>query len=77
MRSQYEITVGGRLGPGVTDDKEASVLNRIVRWTDGGIEYEADPRQIEKRLDELDLTETRDVSRPDIALRARINLNDP
>jgi len=28
-------------------------------------------------MDELDLTETRDVSRPDIALRARINLNDP
>ena len=28
-------------------------------------------------MDELDLTETRDVSRPDTALRARINLNDP
>ena len=28
-------------------------------------------------MDELHLTETRDVSRPDTALRARINLNDP
>ena len=53
MKARYELTVGGRLGPGPADDKEASVLNRIVRWTESGFEYEADPRQAEKLLEEL------------------------
>ena len=47
--------MGGRLGPAATDDKEARVLNRIIRWTGNGLEYEADPRQVEKLLEELDL----------------------
>ena len=55
LRGHYELTVGGRLGPGPLDDKEARVLNRIVRWTDEGLEYEADPRQVEKLLEELEL----------------------
>ena len=44
MRARYELTVGGRLGPGPSDDKEATVLNRVVRWGLHRIEYEADPR---------------------------------
>ena len=31
------------------------MLNRVVRWTDEGEEYEADPRQAEKLLEELDV----------------------
>ena len=48
LKKSYELTVGGRLGPGPTDDKETIVLGRVIRWTDEGIEYEADPRQVEK-----------------------------
>ena len=55
MRKKYELTVGGRLGPAATDDKEATVLNRVIRWTPEGIEYEADPRQVERLLEELNL----------------------
>ena len=55
MRERYELTCGGRLGPGPDDCKEASILNRIIRWTSNGIEYEADPRQGEKLLHELSL----------------------
>ena len=33
------------------------MLNRIVRWTTRGIEYEADPRQVEKLLREIGLEE--------------------
>ena len=51
----YELTKGGRLGPGAKDDKEATVLNRVVRWTEAGLEYEADPRQVEKLLTEVEL----------------------
>ena len=55
MKAHYELTVGGRLGPGPRDDKEATVLNRVIRWTPQGLEYEADPRQVEKLLQELEL----------------------
>lgn len=50
MRDQYELTVSGRFGPGPNDDKEACILNRIMRWTDDGLDYEADPRQVERHL---------------------------
>ena len=41
----YELTEAQRLGPGPNDHKEAVALNRVVRWTRDGLEYEADPRQ--------------------------------
>ena len=51
----YEMTRGGRLGPGRDDDRETTVLNRVVRWTGVGLEYEADPRQVERLLIEVEL----------------------
>ena len=44
MRKQYELTTQPRLGPGPEDAKEGIILNRIIRWTPEGLEYEADPR---------------------------------
>ena len=44
LESRYELKKGGRLGPGPNDAKEITVLNRVLRWTDAGLEYEADPR---------------------------------
>ena len=55
LKESYELTAGGRLGPGPKDDKEAIVLGRVIRWTDQGIGYEADPRQAEKLISELQL----------------------
>ena len=55
LESKYELRKGGRLGPGATDQKELTVLNRILRYTDQGYEYEADPRQAEKLLESLHL----------------------
>ena len=55
LKKSCELTVGGRLGPGPTDDKEATVLGRVIRWTDIGIEYEAESRQVEKLISELQL----------------------
>ena len=46
--AKYELKELARLGPAKSDAKEVKVLNRLVRWTDTGIEYEADPRQIER-----------------------------
>ena len=55
LKGHYELREGGRLGPGPNDMKELTVLNRVIRWVDGGIEYEADPRQAERLLEGLDL----------------------
>ena len=54
LESNYELKKGGRLGPGPQDDKEASCLNRIIRWCSDALDYEADPRQIEKLIEELE-----------------------
>ena len=55
LEKLYELKEAHRLGPGEADDKEATVLNRVVRWTQDGLEYEADPRQGEKLLRDLKL----------------------
>ena len=47
--------MGGRLGTGPTDDKETIVFGTVIRWTNEGIGYEADPRQVEKLFVELEL----------------------
>ena len=55
LKERYELTVGGRLGPGESDDHEGLVLNRVIRWTHRGLEYEADPRQGERLVEDLGL----------------------
>ena len=55
LRARYELTVGARLGPGPKDDKEGTVLNHVISWTSTGVEYEADPRQVELLAEELGL----------------------
>ena len=58
LEAKYELKKGGRLGPGPSDCKEITVLNRVIRWTEEGVEYEADPRQAEKSLEGLSLDDT-------------------
>ena len=57
LEGKYELRKGGRLGPGKDDAKEILVLNRAIRWTETGLEYEADPRQAERLLEGLGLDE--------------------
>eukprot|EP00973_Karenia_brevis_P014380 1958437-Karenia_brevis.AAC.1 len=44
MKSWFEIKVRAVLGPEEKDDNEVTILGRLVRWTNEGIEYEADPK---------------------------------
>ena len=44
MGGWFEIKVRGMLGPEIGDDKEIVILGRTVRWTEEGIEYEADKK---------------------------------
>ena len=67
MQNKYEVTLRGRLGPGRDDSKEMTLLNRIVRWTeDDGIEIEADPRQAERLVEQLNLEGANPVSTPGV-----------
>jgi len=65
---RYEITIGPRLGPGKQDAKEATVLNRIVRWCGDEqgqwLEYEADPRQAERLIGDCGLEGSKAVATP-------------
>eukprot|EP00973_Karenia_brevis_P047853 6641236-Karenia_brevis.AAC.1 len=44
MKSWFEIKVRAVLGPEEKDDKEVTILGRLVKRTEEGIEYEADPK---------------------------------
>ncbi len=63
---EYGITVGPRLGPGPNDAKEARALNRVVRWLDDRIEYEADPRQAERLMAECGLDGCKSMTTPGV-----------
>ncbi len=49
----YELTKRGRMGPGDGDLKQATLLNRVITWTEEGLELEADPRQAERLVRQL------------------------
>ena len=64
LKTHYELTVGPRLGPAEEDAKEATILNRVVRWTPEGLEYEEDPRQAEKLIHECGKEGSNSVATP-------------
>lgn len=68
LSKRYELKEEARLGPGRNDDKEGEVLNRIIRWTEEGVEYEADPRQGEKFVVGLNLEGCKGVFTPGVRI---------
>ena len=66
IAEKYDITIGPRLGPAHEDAKEARALNRIVRWCDTHIEYEADPRQVERLIAECGLDGAKAAATPSV-----------
>ena len=63
IEKKYELTVE-MLGPDKGQVKEVRVLNRVLRWTDKGIEYEADPRHVEIILKQLNIDQCKPVTTP-------------
>ena len=52
------------LGREVMTSKRLLFFDRVVRWTEEGVEYEADPRQVEKLLESLELDNANSVATP-------------
>ena len=59
-----EVNIRGRLGNGSKDDKSMRILNRIIWWTNTGIDIEADPRHVEILIKEMGLGEANPVITP-------------
>eukprot|EP00973_Karenia_brevis_P030247 4169084-Karenia_brevis.AAC.1 len=57
MEEWYEIKVRAILCPEISDDKEVVILGKIVRWTDQGIEYEAEPKHRRIVLEDFDFSD--------------------
>ena len=47
IKKKFETKVRGVIGCEPNDDKSIRILNRVIEWTDRGIEYEADQRHAE------------------------------
>ena len=66
MTQTFECKMKGRLGTKASDLKEMRVLNRIVRITDTGLRYEADPRHVELLAKSLNMENCRPVVTPGV-----------
>ena len=64
LKKVWLVKVRATLGPEPKDDKEVSILNRIVRWCDDCLLYEADPRHVEKLLREAGLEDCKSLNTP-------------
>ena len=63
LRDRWEVKTA-ILGPEPHHVQEVKVLNRRLRWTAAGIEYEADPRHRQVILDELELWDAKPMTTP-------------
>ena len=52
------------LGPQKGDHQQIRVLNRMLTWTDRGIEYEADPRHAQEVIKEMEVENGKSVGTP-------------
>ena len=63
FRRRYDIKASV-LGPDTHQSQEVKILGRTLRWTEGGIEYEADARHHTIVIEELGLDTCGVVSTP-------------
>ena len=63
MRSRFEVKCQ-MVGGGMEEVREARILNRIIRWTREGWEYEADQRHADLILQDLNLKDCNAVTTP-------------
>jgi len=66
MRKEFDCKVEGRLGGGPKDKKEVRILNRIMRYEEGVVTWEADPRHAEALIRDLRIEEAGKVVTPGV-----------
>ena len=63
FEKRFEVTTHN-LGPEAGQEREVRVLNRVIRWTKDGLEYEPDQRHSEIAIRELGLEGARAATTP-------------
>ena len=63
LAKSFEIKMRSRMGPG-EDCTEIKILNKILRYNDDGLTYEADPRHIDLLASSKGLTTSNAVATP-------------
>ena len=66
LKKSFECKLRGRLGVEAHDAKEIRLLNKIIRITDQGLLYEADPRHAELLAKSMNLEKCRHVATPGV-----------
>ena len=66
LAKHFELKLRGRLGCDCPGDNEIRILNRIIRITDRGLEYETDPRYVEVIVESVQLQDSKPVTSPGV-----------
>ena len=66
MSRQYEMKFK-EIGPESEMGKELNILNRIIRWSDNGLEYEADQRHAEAIIQGMGVEHGKSLSTPGVS----------
>ena len=63
---RYKIKLRCTLRPDHHDVHEITILNRVLRWTANGLEYEPDPRHAEIIIKELGNNDAKSIGTPGV-----------
>ena len=66
MTRAFECELRGRLGTGPKDLKEVKLLNRIIKVTESGLTYEADPKHVTLLAKALGMEECKNTFTPGV-----------
>ena len=66
ISAHWTVETKATLGPEEDDDKRVTSLNRIIRWTEKGIEIEADPRHAQLIVAECGMINAKAVATPGV-----------
>ena len=69
LKEKYEVD-GDVLGLGVDEAQEGKFLGRLVRYTSNGLEWEANPKQVDALLSEFGLKSGQGVDTPGVKSEA-------
>ena len=82
LAKHFELKLRGRLGAGCNGDNKIRILNKIVRATEHGLEYEANPRHVDLVAESLEITNAKSaaspgIKNPDASTKCESKENEP
>ena len=64
LKQKYMVQVRGIMGPEEKDKKCIEILERAVEWRNEELWWEADPRHVERILEDMEMVECNSFSVP-------------